>query len=72
MTDEEPGRDQGPQHNEDSYSPRSVLIGLIVVLGLVVGGLILVYELRDMARVQDCVMQGRTNCSPVDSGRPGN
>jgi hypothetical protein len=64
--------DREPQSNQDSYSPRSVLIGLLVVLLLVLGGLYLVYALRDRANLQDCVMQGRSNCSPVDSGATGN
>jgi flagellar biogenesis protein FliO len=57
---------------EDSHSPRSVLIGLIVILLLVLGGLYLVYALRDASRLQDCVMQGRSNCSPIDSTPAGN
>jgi hypothetical protein len=64
--------DREPQGNQDSYSPRSVLIGLLVVLLLVLGGLYLVYALRDRANLQDCVMQGRSNCSPVDSEATGN
>jgi hypothetical protein len=56
-----------PQGSEDSYSPRAVLIGLIVVLLLVCGGLYLVYALRDASNLQDCVMQGRSNCSPIDT-----
>jgi hypothetical protein len=70
MSDEDPRREQAPRRTEDSHSPRSGLIGLIVVLCLVLGGLFLVYELRNMSRLQDCVMQGRTNCSPADSATP--
>jgi hypothetical protein len=29
----------------------------------------LVNKLRDSARLQDCQMQGRTNCAPIDTGR---
>jgi len=59
--------DREPQGNEQSYSPRAVLVGLIVCLLLVLGGLFLVYTLRDASQLQDCVMQGRSNCSPVES-----
>jgi hypothetical protein len=55
-----------PPHkgDENSNSPRAVLIGLVVVLALVFGCLYLVYALRDASRMQDCVMQGRSNCAP--------
>jgi hypothetical protein len=62
---------QDPQGNEDSYSPRSVLIALVVVLLLVFGGLYVVYALRDTSQLQDCVMQGRSNCAPIDSAPAG-
>jgi hypothetical protein len=58
---------QDPHGNPDSYPPRAVLIALGFVLLLVLGGLFLFYALRDRANLQDCVMQGRSNCSPVDS-----
>jgi hypothetical protein len=38
---------------------------LIVVVLLVMVGLFLVHVLRDMSKVQDRVMQGRTNCAPI-------
>jgi hypothetical protein len=44
---------------------RNFAIAVVAVL-LVLGGLFLVHELRKMSNIQDCVMQGRTNCSPVD------
>lgn len=64
MSDREPG-------SEDSYSPRAVLIGVIVCLLLVLGGLFLIYALRDTSQIQDCVMQGRSNCTPVDTQSGG-
>jgi hypothetical protein len=57
--------DRNSRQNQDSYSPRAVLIGLLVCLALVLGGLFLVYALRDTSNLQDCVMQGRSNCAPV-------
>lgn len=41
------------------------LIGLLITLLLVVGGVLLVHELSRTARLQDCVMSGRTNCAPI-------
>jgi hypothetical protein len=37
---------------------------------LVLAGLFVEHVLRDSSRLQDCVMQGRTNCAPVDSATP--
>ena len=47
---------------------RAALIGLAICLALVLGGLFLVYPLKKSADLQDCVMQGRSNCAPVDGG----
>jgi hypothetical protein len=56
---------------EETNSQRAALIGLLICLLLVLGGLFLVYELKRMSEVQDCVMQGRSNCAPVDSADSG-
>jgi hypothetical protein len=53
---------------QDAHSQRAALIGLVICLALVLGGLFLVYALKKSADLQDCVMQGRTNCAPVDTG----
>ena len=60
-----------PPDSRDSYSPRAVLIALGFVLLLVLGALYLVHALRDSSNLQDCVMQGRSNCAPVDSAPAG-
>ena len=52
---------------EDAHSQRAALIGLAICLALVLGGLFLVYALKKSSEIQDCVMQGRTNCAPVDT-----
>jgi hypothetical protein len=49
-----------------------VLVGLAVVLLLVFGCLYLFYALSDMSQRQDCVMQGRSNCAPVQVTTPAN
>jgi hypothetical protein len=61
-----------PRTNEDTYSPRAVLLALAVILVLVLGGLYLFYKLRDESQRQDCMMQGRTNCAPVEETTPSN
>jgi len=58
--------DQKPQRDDDDYSRRIFLIGLIVCVVLALGSLYLLLALRDTSRLQDCFMQGRTNCAPLD------
>jgi hypothetical protein len=57
-------RDPSP-HEPDGR--RGALLGLLVVVLVVVGGLVLAHVLRNMSRLQDCVMSGRTNCAPISS-----
>ena len=51
-------------HNDDGLRHR---VEHRLKLKLVLGGLLLVYELKKTSELQDCVMQGRTNCAPVDA-----
>lgn len=48
---------------------RAALLGLIVALLLVLLGLILVRKLGNAGRLQDCALQGRTNCAAIDSSQ---
>jgi hypothetical protein len=64
--------EQEPKTNQDTYSPRAVLLALAVILVLVLGGLFLFYALRDVSQRQDCMMQGRSNCAPVEATTPSN
>jgi hypothetical protein len=61
MTEQKPQRDQ-----DDSYSRRVFMIGVVVCLLLALGGLYLILTLRDTTQLEDCVMQGRTNCVPLN------
>jgi hypothetical protein len=63
--------EQEPPGDENPNSRRAVLIGFIIVLLLVCGGLYLISALRNMSHLQDCVMQGRSNCSPIDAPAAG-
>jgi hypothetical protein len=42
------------------------LAGLAVILLLALIALFLVRELSKVSRIQDCVMQQRTGCAPID------
>jgi hypothetical protein len=53
---EPPGRRHGP------------IIALAVVVLLVGAGWLLVDRLMNMSRTQDCIMSGRKNCAPLDTG----
>ena len=58
------GSDHG---NGDADSRRSAaLIGLIIILALAIAGVVLVRELRERSRIEDCLMSGRTNCAPIE------
>ncbi|MBV8778702.1 MAG: hypothetical protein JO032_19640 [Alphaproteobacteria bacterium] len=48
-------------------------MGLIVILLLAIAGVLLVRELREKSRIEDCLMQGRRNCIPIEtpSHQPG-
>jgi flagellar biogenesis protein FliO len=41
-------------------------LGLIVILLLAIAGVWLVRELRKESQIEDCLMQGRRNCVPVE------
>jgi len=62
--------EQEPPEPRAGDSRRGAVLGLLVALLLVVVGLILVRILGNSGRLQDCVMSGRTNCAPIDSGSP--
>ena len=47
------------------------LIGLLVCLLLALGSLFLLFALRDRSQLEDCFMQGRTNCVPLDPAPAG-
>lgn len=65
-----------PRRADEPGGPRvpdprwGALLGLIITLLLVIGGVLLVRVLGRAARIQDCVMEGRTNCAPINSGAP--
>jgi hypothetical protein len=59
-----------PPEEEESAPPRrGALIALLLVAALAVGGLWLSQHLAAVGRLQDCVMSGRTNCAPIQTGK---
>jgi hypothetical protein len=60
--------DNRSEHSEDGADQRrsAALIGLIIILALAVAGVVLVRELRERSRIEDCLMAGRTNCAPIE------
>jgi hypothetical protein len=59
--------DPESHRREDANRQRAALVGLLICIVLVLGGLFLYYKLKRMSDLQDCVMQGRTNCVTTDS-----
>jgi len=55
------------QDNDNGDGDRSkTLLALVFVALLVLGGLFLVHYLKKQSQLQDCFMQGRTNCAPIE------
>jgi len=53
-----------PQQPEEPAGPSGPVF-IIVIVALVVGGWFLTAKLRANAKMEDCLMSGRTNCAPV-------
>jgi hypothetical protein len=53
---------------EDDYRHRMMVnvLGLVVTVLLVVAGVWLANKIADTRKVQDCVLSGRNNCTPID------
>jgi hypothetical protein len=66
-----PRRADEPGHPRVPDPRWGALVGLIITLLLVLGGMLLVRVLGRAARLQDCVMSGRTNCAPIESSIGG-
>jgi len=62
MNDRSGDRDDGGDQRRSS-----ALIGLIIILVLAIAGVVVVRELREKSRLEDCLMSGRTNCAPIEA-----
>ena len=58
------GEDEQAEENRLTSS----LAGLMAALLIVVASLFLVIQLREKARIEDCLLSGRTNCDAVVAG----
>ena len=45
------------------HARRAALVGLVLIVLLIAGGLILTHMMGAAARLQDCALSGRSNCS---------
>lgn len=54
------------RHDEEARRT-AALMGFIVILVLAILGVVLVRELRDSAKLEDCLMAGRHNCAPIEA-----
>ena len=57
-----PGDGDGSGHNRPSGPMLLVAAAVVIAVGL-----FLSTKIRDMNRMQDCVLAGHTNCAPIDS-----
>lgn len=53
---------------EGDHGPPPLALLAVAAL-VVVGGYLLSVKLRELGRAQDCMMQGRTNCAPIETDR---
>ncbi|MGH7113944.1 MAG: hypothetical protein ACREE9_05565 [Stellaceae bacterium] len=56
----------GDSDRETDERRTAALIGLIIVLALAIAGVILIRDLGQESRLEDCLMSGRTNCAPIE------
>ena len=56
----------GDRDRETDQRRTAALIGLIVILSLAIVGIVLVRELGEKSKLEDCLMSGRTNCAPIE------
>jgi hypothetical protein len=51
---------------DDAARQTAALMGFIVILVLAIAGVVLVRELTNNAKLEDCLMSGRRNCAPIE------
>jgi hypothetical protein len=63
MRNPDPWQPGEPEPESRPTTRRAALIGLVLIVLLIIGGLALTRVLGGMARLQDCALSGRSNCS---------
>jgi hypothetical protein len=56
-----------PDDQQKNNRSRGPLIALAVVVFIVLAAIVLIRELSSAARLQDCLLSGRTNCAPIEA-----
>jgi hypothetical protein len=56
------------EHDDRETDDRrtAALMGLVIVLALAIAGVVLIRDLGNESRLEDCLMSGRTNCAPIE------
>jgi hypothetical protein len=60
--------EEDKRDGEDASRKRAV-IALLVVIGLVAVSFFVLHVLKTSSALEDCEMQGRTNCAPIETGK---
>lgn len=61
-----PMRDRDEDSRETDDRRTAALMGLAIVLSLAIAGVVLMRDLGKEAKLEDCLMSGRTNCAPIE------
>jgi hypothetical protein len=67
MSDDD--KTNGSLDDETNGTRSRALIAAGIIVLLMVVGFVLARELWSSAKLQDCLMSGRTNCAPIDTHR---
>jgi hypothetical protein len=58
--------DERGLRRDDEARRTAALMGFIVILVLAIAGVVLVRELTENGKLEDCLMSGRRNCAPIE------
>lgn len=68
MADSKPPQQPQPEEPESDRDRWVVNLSLFAILAVLIGaGIWMANAIYEMRRVQDCTMQGRRNCGPIDA-----
>jgi hypothetical protein len=62
-------KSSGSRDDETDGTRSRALIAAGIVILLMIVGFVLARELWSSAKLEDCLMSGRTNCAPIDTRR---
>ena len=67
MTDQEQKPPEAPPPSFQQEQKSYLWVKVLIVIAVVVGAWLVINKVIENSRVQDCVMQGRKNCAPIDT-----